>query len=507
MSAADLPRTAGAAAREALGGVLGYAALALLSLSASLQPAEVAPLWLANAWGMTWLNRLAPRAWPAAVLLCMAANAAVNYALAGAAAPKPWALLSYAPADGLEMLLGALLLRRMGLRPGALRAGALFMPRAQAALLLLCLGVPALGAALGAALLQAGGMGEFGALWLGFYAGTALGQLALLPLLLARQAAPPAALRELLLEPRFWAWACITIGGALIALASMDTPFVLIAVPLVLAALNLPWLGALALLAPLALAVTLALGSGVFAMPAASSLLGQLGTYAALAATLQLPAWMALGQEGLRRQQRALKRRLHALQHGGHTSAAFVEGLVDWLRETGDAALAPHRDRLTRYARMQRAMDEDRERRAVALAEVWPALEESLAERLRDHRLHLPPAPSGSVQATPQGLHFILEALLANAMDFARPGRPLQWSLQARTEGHLLCLRLDDNGSGLSEAQCARLGQPFLRAHPHSAAGLSAALAQQLAEHFDGSLHWQARVGGGLSAELRLPLA
>ncbi len=492
--------------RDGALGTLVYGLLALLSLLASLQPAEVAPLWLANAWGIAWLNRLPPRAWGPAVLACMLANAAVNLGLAWGATPTRWAVLSYAPADGLEMVLGAALLHRFGLRRGALRAGALLSPRAQAVVMLVCLGVPGAGATLGAGLLYAAGMGEPGALWISFYAGTVLGLLALLPLLLARQASPPAQVRVLLLPP-YWAWLCVTLGVTLLALASLETPFVVIALPLVLAALNLPWVAALGLLPPVALGVILGLGSGLYALPAAGSQLALLGSYCAFAATLMLPAWMALGLEGLQRQRRGLQHQLHALQQRGHASAAFVQGLVNWLRAEPGAALAPRLDTLEQYARLQRAMDRPAARRGVALSEIWPALEDALAERLRDHRLHLPAPPELRVLATPEGLQFILQALLANAMDYARSGRPLQWSLQGRADGGVAQLRLEDNGSGLSDAQCRRLGEPFVRWHAHSGAGLSLALAQQLAEHFDGELRWLPRSGGGLSAELRLPLA
>ncbi len=75
-------------------------------------------------------------------------------------------------------------------------------------------------------------------------------------------------------------------------------------------------------------------------------------------------------------------------------------------------------------------------------------------------------------------------------------------SIAERLEFHVL-----DRGTGLPETVQQRLGQPFVTTKgPVGGLGLGVYLARRFAERLGGHLHYSSRAGGGVDAELALPL-
>jgi len=95
--------------------------------------------------------------------------------------------------------------------------------------------------------------------------------------------------------------------------------------------------------------------------------------------------------------------------------------------------------------------------------------------------------------------------LTDNALKFAGAAQ-----LQVDTDDGL-CIRILDRGPGIAEAELQQVMQPFYRVENSrnrstGGTGLGLAIAQQLAMALGGSLTLSNREGGGLCAELKLPL-
>jgi len=109
------------------------------------------------------------------------------------------------------------------------------------------------------------------------------------------------------------------------------------------------------------------------------------------------------------------------------------------------------------------------------------------------------------IDTRPQALRRVLVNLTDNALKFAGAAQ-----LQVDTDDGL-CIRILDRGPGIAEAELQQVMQPFYRVENSrnrstGGTGLGLAIAQQLAMALGGSLTLSNREGGGLCAELKLPL-
>lgn len=118
-----------------------------------------------------------------------------------------------------------------------------------------------------------------------------------------------------------------------------------------------------------------------------------------------------------------------------------------------------------------------------------------------------------TIQTDGLRLRQVLMNLLTNAVKFTRSGSVrLRLGLVREGSGPA-CLRFDvvDTGIGLSEAEQARLFEPFYRAHPHapdgpSGSGLGLAISRRLAEALGGRLEVESAADQGSTFRLSLPV-
>jgi len=109
------------------------------------------------------------------------------------------------------------------------------------------------------------------------------------------------------------------------------------------------------------------------------------------------------------------------------------------------------------------------------------------------------------IDTRPQALRRVLVNLTDNALKFAGAAQ-----LQVDTDDSL-SIKILDRGPGIAEAELQQVMQPFYRVENSrnrstGGTGLGLAIAQQLAMALGGSLTLSNREGGGLCAELKLPL-
>ncbi|MBU0522512.1 MAG: HAMP domain-containing histidine kinase [Gammaproteobacteria bacterium] len=110
------------------------------------------------------------------------------------------------------------------------------------------------------------------------------------------------------------------------------------------------------------------------------------------------------------------------------------------------------------------------------------------------------------IDTRPHALRRVLVNLTDNALKFA--GAAELW-VEAKNGG--LSVKIMDRGPGIAEEELAHVMEPFYRVENSrnrstGGTGLGLAIAQQLALALGGSLTLSNREGGGLCAELKLPL-
>ncbi|MBV4488372.1 HAMP domain-containing histidine kinase [Pseudomonas sp. SWRI153] len=110
------------------------------------------------------------------------------------------------------------------------------------------------------------------------------------------------------------------------------------------------------------------------------------------------------------------------------------------------------------------------------------------------------------IDTRPQALRRVLVNLTDNALKFAGAAQ-----LQVEANDHSLSVKVLDRGPGIAEVELAQVMEPFYRVENSrnrdtGGTGLGLAIAQQLALALGGSLMLSNREGGGLCAELKLPI-
>lgn len=210
---------------------LGFFLLAVAGIAASRFPGNVAMLWLANAFGLGVLLHRPRRDAPVLLGGMLAAGVAANAAMGD----HPAIALALALGNVAEMAFSGWLVRAMTAgatltRPGPLARFGLTLGAAST------LG-PAVGATIGAATVATAYRGDFGAVWWTWWTADAMGVVMLLPLMVSITRERAAETFGRAGRRRFAALLllCLVVGAG--ALHKSNEPFVVMALPLVLAAL------------------------------------------------------------------------------------------------------------------------------------------------------------------------------------------------------------------------------------------------------------------------------
>ncbi|HEY7627624.1 MAG TPA: HAMP domain-containing sensor histidine kinase, partial [Ilumatobacteraceae bacterium] len=112
-----------------------------------------------------------------------------------------------------------------------------------------------------------------------------------------------------------------------------------------------------------------------------------------------------------------------------------------------------------------------------------------------------------TARAVPGALEQIVDNYIDNALNAGAAGNTI--TLSAAIEDGWACVHVTDRGPGMPADQLQHAFDRFWRATTatHDGSGLGLAIVRQLAEASGGQVALANRVGGGLDASVRLPLA
>ncbi|GAB1575821.1 ATP-binding protein [Bordetella petrii] len=144
---------------------------------------------------------------------------------------------------------------------------------------------------------------------------------------------------------------------------------------------------------------------------------------------------------------------------------------------------------------------------------VCAAVEHVLAQARADDRKRLALTLDGRDAATPvprSMLEAALRNLVDNALRYSPKDAMVDISVTFDHAAQRCRLAVADRGPGLDMAQAARIGRRFWRGDQgrqrKDGAGLGISIVRAIMERFGGSLHLRPRAGGGLAAELEIPV-
>jgi signal transduction histidine kinase len=211
---------------------------------------------------------------------------------------------------------------------------------------------------------------------------------------------------------------------------------------------------------------------------------------------------------------RELTRLQGALAHELKNPLASIKGLAGLIQLEPERA--PERLAVLRQevARMQHTIDEFLSfsrpltplRAETTDARTLVAHVVQLHERLaaeKEIRLDMSQAAPIALRGDPRKMKQILMNLVLNAIEASDAGGTIE--VAAARAGQEVRLAVLDRGPGLSDDLLERAVEPGVTTKEHGS-GLGLTIARSLAEQHGGSLHLCNRDGGGLSAEVRLPL-
>jgi signal transduction histidine kinase len=129
-------------------------------------------------------------------------------------------------------------------------------------------------------------------------------------------------------------------------------------------------------------------------------------------------------------------------------------------------------------------------------------------ERGKDMVFECDGAKSNNVDVQPALLGELLDILIDNACKYSPPGTAI--TVRLRQEQQTAFVQVEDQGSGIAEADLPYLFTPFFRAAETrrrgiAGLGLGLSIARRLAEAFGGDLTLSSGIGGGSLFTLRLP--
>lgn len=513
---------------------LMYGAAALLSLQLGRQPGSVATLWYANALATAVLAFRAPSQWPWLLFAMGVSNLAANVAYGDA----PGRALLFLPPNLLEVALAAWALRRSGLVAQGLRSA-----RALLSLLLLGGVLPQVVTATAATLMLLGeGFDHLSGVWLPWFEGSVIGAISMLPLafLVCRQGVQ--GLRQQLLDPRLLILLPMAVGVTLLTLAQVPYPFVLLATPLLLAAMVVDLAATLLLTLVASVTIAAAFAGGVFVAPPQRAAWEQVFLYLAIAAALVPAQLLAAARAELDDSHARLAARSLELRHSNDGLEQFVRIASHDLREPLNTIVqfgqliqedeaarlsdggrrylalvlqAARRMRLLlddvlQYARLQRSTAAPIHAEPVALAPLFAELSGALAGRIRASGADLRVDLSLAVHGNPTMLSLLFQNLLSNALKFVPPERRPEVYVSERVDGDHVWITVADNGIGIENDDLPKLFQPFQRLQLrrlYEGSGLGLALARQVAEAHGGEIVAASVPGEGSRFSVRLPRA
>ncbi len=514
-----------------------YLLASLVSLPWWHPSSHVAALWYANAAAAALLLRRPLASWPLLALVLALAVLLVRL-LAG---DRLALALLLVPAHLTEVLLAAWALRSAGLARSTLRSpGAWLALLTRGALL-----APLVGATLGTvtmALLAPGAL-PFTQAWLRWFQGSAIGAVAMLPLACLVLGESPAALRRDLLSPRLLLLALLAVAVTLLALGGLPYPFVIMSLPLLLAAMVVELTALSMLVFLVSLTGAAAILSGIFVLPPGTDEVWLAFVYVAFAASLTPAQLLGAALADLRDSHARLQARERELARANDGLEQFVRMASHDLREPvntitqfghllhddhgrqlpaearrylalmngGAERLRALLDDVLHFARVQRGVLDDVE--SVSLNEVLADVQAALAARIQRSGARIEVGPLPSVRGQASMLQLLFQNLLSNAIKFVPPGQVPQVRVSA--EGgigaqHWVRVTVADHGIGIAEADLGKLFQPFQRLHlrrDYEGTGLGLALAQRVAQAHGGEIEVQSAPGQGSHFIVTLPPA
>lgn len=522
----------GAALRACVALALAYLLVALGTIWLSRLPGNVATLWYANAMAAAVMLQQPVRHWAglalAAAVGVVGANLAAGDALAHA--------LGFAVPNVAEILLAAGLLRQAGLADSTLRS-------AVDMLKLLALGglaAPLVGATLAASLMAEPLGVSFERLWVQWFNGSSVGAMGMLPLaslgLRRRHDARPrlpdngrsGLVLLLLAAPAL----------ALLSLAHLPYPFVVIGLMPLLAAVWLEPLAVAAVGFGVSLAGAVAIATGVFVPRPFTRELEEALVYLSFSAALLPPLVLAGAMAAMRDSRDRLLARERELDHANRGLEQFVRMVSHDLREPlntitqfgrlvdedhgaampaqarhfvrlmngGAARMRRLLDDVLHYARAQRGLTVDRH--PVELDAVLHDALQGLQARIGASGARVQVAPLPVVPGQASLLQLLFQNLLSNALKFVAPGQVPEVEVSASVADGWVEVSVQDQGIGIAEADQARVFEPFQRVHlrrDYDGTGLGLALARQIAQAHGGDIRLRSAPGKGSCFTVRLP--
>lgn len=276
----------------------GYLVLALGAVWLARQPGTIATLWYANAFGITFLWNQPLRRWPALLGVMLVANMLAGQVMGDTLAMSA----SFLPANMLEMTLAAFLLRRTGVALNMSRSPSAFLRF----ILLGAMVPPLVSSTLGALIVQSIGYAGFGRVWLSWYEGAVLGTLSILPLTVQLQQHGLQSLRSPKRPHELFFYVPLVLLVTLVALRLLPSPFVYLSLPLLLAAVRLPFAGTALLVTLTSFSGGLMVAMGGLQLPPVTPLWQEITLYLPLLLSLLPPLLLAAAVEQGRRRQREL---------------------------------------------------------------------------------------------------------------------------------------------------------------------------------------------------------
>jgi two-component system, cell cycle sensor histidine kinase DivJ len=176
----------------------------------------------------------------------------------------------------------------------------------------------------------------------------------------------------------------------------------------------------------------------------------------------------------------------------GHHLLAVVNGILDMSKiETGNFEITPE---------------------PFAPAHVVAACCSVLALRAREAGVHIEKAAPDDLPemvADKRALNQVLLNLLSNAIRFTDRGGTV--TISVRAEATYMTFAIEDNGIGISEADLARVGEPYFQAgsaydRRHGGTGLGLSIVKGLVQLHGGEIVIRSRIGEGTRVTVRLPL-
>ena len=110
------------------------------------------------------------------------------------------------------------------------------------------------------------------------------------------------------------------------------------------------------------------------------------------------------------------------------------------------------------------------------------------------------------VEANPIELEIILINLVKNAIEVVKDKSNGRVVVTLSAEGNAVCIKVEDNGEKLSDAEWKQISQLAMATTKHSGLGFGLSIVAGLAEDLGGRITFERIPSGGLSVFVRLPL-